>query len=143
MNEIINKKVVIAAPVNEVWKSLTDIESMKQWMGAPEMELEITTSWDIGSPITITGFHHVKFENRGVVLEYLTDRLVSYNFLSSISRLPYEPENHTVLRFTLDAENDHTALSLIISNFPTETIYHHLNFYWNTTLVMLKRHIEN
>jgi uncharacterized protein YndB with AHSA1/START domain len=143
MDEIINKKVVIAAPVTAVWKSLTDIGSMKRWMGAPEMELEIATSWHIGSPITITGFHHVRFENKGVVLEYLPDRLMSYNFLSSISRLPYEPENHTILRFMLEAEDDHTSLSLTIRNFPTETIYHHLNFYWNTTLVMLKRHIEN
>lgn len=143
MDEIINKKIVIAAPVNAVWKSLTDIELMKQWMGAPELELEIATSWNVGSPISIKGFHHVRFENKGVVLEYLPDRLVSYNFLSSMSRLPYEPENHTILRFVLDTQDNHTSLSLTISNFPTETIYHHLNFYWNTTLAMLKRHIEN
>jgi hypothetical protein len=46
-----------------VWPTLTDPDLMKQWMGEPTMEIEITTDWKIGNPIIITGFHPIKFEN--------------------------------------------------------------------------------
>jgi uncharacterized protein YndB with AHSA1/START domain len=143
MEEILEKKILINAPAGDVWASLTDTTLMQTWMGAPEMGLEITTNWEIGAPIVIRGFHHVKFENRGIVLEYLPQHIVSYNFLSSMSRLPDEKENYSVLRFMLTAEEGLTSLSLTISNFPTETIYHHLNFYWNGTLAIFKRHVED
>jgi len=143
MEEILEKKILINAPAYKVWVALTDTTLMQSWMGGPEMGLEVSTSWEVGSPIIIKGFHHVKFENRGIVLEYVPDSVVSYNFLSSISRLPDEKENHSVLRFQLSPEEGHTALSLTIGNFPTETIYHHLNFYWNGTLAMLKRYTES
>jgi hypothetical protein len=112
---------------------------MKTWMGSPEMALDISTNWEVGSPIVIKGFHHVNFENRGRVLEYIRNSVVSYNFVSSISRLPDEPGSYTTLRFALTPQEDHTVVSLTISNFPTEAIYHHLNFYWNVTLAMLGR----
>jgi hypothetical protein len=35
-----------------------------------------------------------------------------------------------------------TRLTVTVSNFPTETIYKHLAFYWNVTPVILKRMIE-
>ena len=142
MEEILEKKILINAPADKVWASLTDTRSMQTWMGAPEMGLEITTNWKVGAPILIRGFHHAKFENRGIVLEYLPQSIVSYNFLSSISRLPDEEKNYSVLRFVLTPEEGLTNLSLTISSFPTETIYHHLNFYWNGTLAMLKKYIE-
>ena len=142
MEEILEKKILINAPADKVWASLTDTRSMQTWMGAPEMGLEITTNWEVGAPILIRGFHHAKFENRGIVLEYLPQSIVSYNFLSSISRLPDEEKNYSVLRFVLTPGEGLTNLSLTISSFPTETIYHHLNFYWNGTLAMLKKYIE-
>lgn len=138
----INKEVVIHAPAAQIWKSMTDVDTMSKWMGDPAMALKVVTSWEIGSPIVITGFHHVQFENKGVVLDYLPDHTLSYNFLSSISRLPDSPESYSILRFILTPKADQTLLSLAITNFPTEAIYQHLNFYWNTTLVILKKMIE-
>ncbi|MCF6404661.1 SRPBCC domain-containing protein [Chitinophaga filiformis] len=139
MEEILEKQVSINAASGEVWKLLTDTALMKTWMGSAETRLEIATSWEVGTPIVIKGFHHVNFENRGSVLEYVPNSVVSYNFVSSISRLPDEPGSYTTLRFVLTPQEDHTVVSLSISNFPTEAIYHHLNFYWNVTLAMLGR----
>lgn len=140
--EAINKKIMILAPVSAVWNSLTTLPRMTTWMGDPDMKLEIATTWEPGSPIVIRGFHHLPFENKGTVLEYVPEQVLSYNFLSSLSRLPDIPANHTALRFVLQPEDAHTQLLLDISNFPTDTIYQHLNFYWNGTLAILKRHVE-
>lgn len=139
---IINKSIIISAPVTDVWNAVTNIDLMTTWMGGPELDLKIQTTWEPGSPIVISGFHHVPFENKGIVLEYSPGQAVSYNFLSSISRLPDTAENHSVIRFVLEPEGEQTLLSLIITNFPTTTIYHHLNFYWNTSIVMIKKMIE-
>lgn len=142
MNALIEKSILIEATPVEVWRTLTDVTLMAGWMGDPELKLEISTSWEPGSPMSIKGFHHLRFENKGTVLEYAPYHLLSYDFLSSLSRLPDQKENYTIVRFELTPQADHTNLSLTLANFPAETIYQHLNFYWNTTLVLLKRRIE-
>jgi uncharacterized protein YndB with AHSA1/START domain len=142
METVIHKKILIDAPVAEVWKFLTDPGLMVKWMGEADFDLKIETTWEVGTPFTIQGFHHLKFENKGVVLAYEPDHIVSYDFLSSLSRLPDTKENRTVLRFNLTPLEQHTSLELTISNFPTPTIYQHLNFYWNATVVLLKKAVE-
>ena len=115
---------------------------MKQWMGDAEMEIDIQTTWQVNSPIVISGFHHLKFENKGTVLQFEPGQALKYNFLSSISRLPDIPENYTIIGFTLSPADNQTALTLVITNFPTETIYLHLDFYWRTTIELIKHFTE-
>jgi uncharacterized protein YndB with AHSA1/START domain len=143
MAYVIDKSVLVKAPAKAVWKHITDLSLMTKWSGEPDMQLEIVTSWEVGSPFIIRGFHHLRFENKGTVLVYSPERLLSYNFLSSLSRLPETDENRSVVRFTLTPLGEDTLLSLNITNFPTATIYQHLNFYWNTTIVILKNAVEN
>jgi|GEM_PF-3423452 len=44
--------------------------------------------------------------------------------------------------FALTPGEDGTELSLTLRNFPTEVIYKHLAFYWNVTIVLLKKFVE-
>lgn len=142
MEAIISKNITINAPVAQVWNAVTDPGLMTTWMGGPELQLDVQTTWEVGSPVVISGFHHARFENKGTVLEYSPGRAVSYNFLSSMSRLPDIAESYSIIRFVFEPQGQQTLLSLTITNFPTETIYHHLNFYWNTTIIMIKKMIE-
>ncbi|OQP45403.1 ATPase [Niastella yeongjuensis] len=143
MTNLIEKTVVINALATDVWKALTQPFLMKQWMGEDEMNLHIQTSWVVNSPITITGFHHLPFVNKGTILEFDEEKVLSYSHNSSLSRLPDEPENYSVIKFNLSPAETQTALTLTISNFPTETIHKHLEFYWQSTIVLLKKFIEN
>lgn len=43
---------------------------MTQWLGTPEMKIEVETDRKINSAIIIRGFHHIRFENKGMILEY-------------------------------------------------------------------------
>lgn len=115
---------------------------MKQWMGDAAMEIDIQTNWQVNSPIVISGFHHLKFENKGTVLQFEPEKVLRYNILNSLSRLPDTPENYTIFEFTLSPTNNQTSLTLVITNFPTETIYRHLDFYWCTTIELIKKLIE-
>jgi len=132
------KTVIINSNPANVWNTLTDLKLMRKWMGETEMEIEIQTDWEINNPIIINGFHHVKFENKGVVLQFEPNRIVSYTHLNSLSRLEDRPGNYSIITFVLRPVQDQTSLILTIDNFPTETIFKHLCFYWRTTLEKIK-----
>ena len=74
--------------------------------------------------------------------KFVKDRVLEYSHLSSLSRLPDEAENYTFIRFTLQPDDDHTLLELDLSNFPSESHYKHIDFYWSVTLEVLKRFVE-
>lgn len=133
------KTIIIHSSPSTVWKALTAPNLMKQWMGEPEMNLDIQTDWTVGNPIIISGFNHVKFENKGVVLEFEPNSKLAYTHLSSISRLPDKPENYTIFEFTLTPSGDGTSLTVTISNFPTESIFKHIDFYWRSTVEIIKK----
>ena len=142
MSDKYSTTVTINASPATVWHTLTTPELMTAWMGEPEMEVKVITDWKPDSPIIIRGFHHVAFENKGVVLQYDREQTLSYSHLSNTSRLSDIPENYSILTFLLTPGEEGTALTLNITNFPTEVIQKHLEFYWRTTIVKIKKIIE-
>lgn len=142
MAENFSTTILIDAEPSKVWTTLTDLKLIPGWMGEPEMKLEIETTWEINSPIFIRGFHHIKFENKGIVLKYQLEQMLRYSHLSSVSRLPDKIENYSVLEFLLTPINKQTTLTLNISNFPTKTIQKHLEFYWRGTIHKIREYVE-
>lgn len=138
-----SESVLIAAPLSTVWEHLTSIDSMRKWMGDSAMSIEVETTWMIGGPIVIRGIHHDRFENRGVVLSVEPLKELSYTHLSSLSGLPADPQNYTVLTFMLEAVDRNTAVNFVATRFPTMEIYKHLHFYWSVTLTAFKQAIES
>ena len=142
MTHRIEKTVVINAPAATVWETLTQPHLMKQWMGEEDLNLHIQTSWAVNSSITISGFHHLAFVNKGTVLQFDPEKVLSYTSNSSLSQLPDKPGSYSILTFNLSSAEKQTVLKLTITNFPTETIYKHHEFYWQSTMVLLKKFIE-
>jgi uncharacterized protein YndB with AHSA1/START domain len=137
----IHKIISIEATPAAVWEALTNPARMKQWMA--ETTIEIVTSWEVGSPIIIQGnWHSTRFKNTGRVLRFEPGKCVCYSHLSSLSALPDNTENHTIIEFRLSPQQNSTQLELVLSNFPTEAIYRHFAFYWNVALVLLKKMVE-
>lgn len=140
--KIITKTIHINAQVSKTWDALTNLQSLKTWMS--ESEINILTDWKVGNPFLITGdLHGIKFENKGSVLKFEKEKLLSYNHLSSISELPDEIENYSVIEFYLSPIQNGTMLSLSLRGFPNEIILKHLDLYWSGTLVELKNFVEN
>jgi uncharacterized protein YndB with AHSA1/START domain len=136
------KRILINSDPATIWKTLTKPELMKQWMGEPEMGIEIQTDWKVNNPIIISGYHHIKFENKGAVLQYDLNRTLKYSHLSSISHLEDKPDNYSIIEFEITPFEGQTMLALTISNFPTEIICKHLSFYWRTTVEKIKILVE-
>ncbi|KAF1707079.1 SRPBCC family protein [Pseudoxanthomonas sacheonensis] len=143
MKQTFHQTILVDAPIEVVWDSLSIPERMKTWMGEPELEIGIDTDWSVGSPIVIRGYHHVRFENRGTVLEFAPRTWLSYTHLSSLSRLSVDEQaNYSTLRFSLTPMDDATSLTLTITGFPTESIFRHMDLYWRGTLEVLRLHAE-
>ncbi|MDJ1482918.1 SRPBCC domain-containing protein [Cytophagaceae bacterium YF14B1] len=140
-NHIINKSIQINATPSNIWQVLTEPEWIQQWI--LDSEVEVISDWVKGSPITIRGYlHDDYFENKGIILQAEPEHLLQYTHLSSLSRLPDTPESYTIIQFELIPSDDQTELFLTLTNFPTETIYWHLEFYWNVTLGLIKNLCE-
>jgi hypothetical protein len=131
----------IDCTASTLWKVLTNPELMAAWMG-PEMNITISTGWEVNAPILVKGFHHIPFENKGIVLRYEKEKALSYSHFSSISRLPDLPENYSILLFELLAVDNLQQLTIHISNFPTDVIRKHLEFYWRGTVFNIKKMAE-
>lgn len=141
--QIICKSISLNASLNAVWEALTQPELMKSWMY--DSEIEIVTTWKVGSPIIINvqeASYKTAFTNTGIILQFIKERMLEYSHLSSLSRLPDEAENYTFIRFTLQPDGPQTLLELDLANFPTESHYKHIDFYWTVTLEILKRFVE-
>ena len=143
MTAKVDKTVSINAVPATVWKYLTDPNLMKEWMGDPEMNVEVITDWMQGNPIRIKVFHHVHFENKGIVLQFDPYNIIQYTHFNSISQLPAVKENFSTITFLLTPEMEKTILTVKVEDFPTEIIYNHLKLYWEGTVVLLKKFIED
>ena len=142
MMQSYEQTVLINAPASAVWDSLTQSQLMKEWMGEPGLAIEVETDWVVGGPIVVQGFHHRPFENIGTVLEFEPMARLAYTHLSSLSRLPDVPANHTTLEFALKHVGDTVSLAFMATGFPSDAIFKHLQFYWSGTLEILKQHVE-
>lgn len=124
-----------------MWAALTEPVQMKQWMS--EATVDIITDWQPGSPINIRGQVYKKpFDNLGTVVTFEPPHQLAYTHLSSLSHLPDEPDSYTLFSFTLKETGNGTELTFTATNFPTDAIYHHIAFYWNVTLELLKKYME-
>ncbi|MDI3283835.1 SRPBCC domain-containing protein [Polyangium sp. 15x6] len=143
--ENVTKSVEIHASPADVWRALTDPRSIRAWI-ADDDEIEVTTNWELGSPILFRGKLHGKipFENRGTVRAFDPERILEYTHWSTLSRgaLPDAPDNHVVIRFVSTPSGSGTRLDLTLSNLVDYAVYKHLDFYWGTTLGILKRFCE-
>jgi len=136
-----SKSVQISSTPEDIWTALSSPAHMQNWMS--ESAIEISSNWKTGEPISIKGIlSGHPFENKGKVLKFDPHSKLEYSHLSSLSNLEDILQNYSIIRFSLHSAAQHSTLTIALSNFPTETIYKHLVFYWSTTLEILKQYIE-
>ena len=141
MNETHLAKVSISinAPREKVWEALTKPELIKQYL----FGTEVTTNWQVGSPITYKGTWESKsYEDKGKVLENEPGKLLVSTFWSSLSGVPDLPENYQTVRYELSDEGDGTRLTLTQDNNDSEESAKHSEQNWNMVLEGLKRLVE-
>ena len=102
--------IIIKAPVQKIWETLTKPELVKQW----QYGSELITDWKVGNDIKFRSEWEGKiFEQWGKVLEWRPNVLIKYNLFAPRPDLEDKPENYFVMSYVLTDEKTHTKLEII------------------------------
>jgi len=107
---------IFASPA-AVWKALIDPEIVKQYMYGSEMY----SDWQVGSPITFTGvWNDQPFVDKGVILEIIPQRVLSYTYWSPLSGTDDFEDNYAHITYHISEYDDETTLTITQDNLATE-----------------------
>lgn len=138
---IVIQSMVINAGIPEVWQAITDPDRIRNWMWQDQMTVD--TSWEEGSPVTMQFFMNgTTLTNKGKVLAFKPEQLLSYTYWNKLARLPDAPEYYAAVRFELEGLAEGTLLTLTQKSPDHEAGPEHIRFYWNVTLHQLKKLVE-
>ena len=116
MNDRIEKRIELKAPVSRVWRALTNHEQFGEWfrvkLDGPFVPGQVSTGH-----ITYPGYEHLKWE--AVVQTMEPERLFSYTWhpYAIDPNTDYSDETPTLVEFRLDPIPTGTLLTVTESGF--------------------------
>jgi uncharacterized protein YndB with AHSA1/START domain len=132
-------KTNINAPVEKVWDALTKPEIIKQYF----FGTQTTTTWEKGSPITFDGeWQGTSYHDKGTILDIQKNRLIKYNYWSSMSGIEDKPENYVIVTYELVEREPDVELTITQENIPDEKTKEHSEANWRKVLDDLKKLVE-
>lgn len=135
----VEKEVVIVAGPDEVWKALTDKESIKKYF----FGTEAISDWQVGSSLIFQGEWEGKtYQDKGTILAAEPGNLLQYNYWSGFSGLEDIPENYSLVTYSLSSDADQTTLTLTQEGFANEEAKSHGEGGWTMVLDNLKKLLE-
>lgn len=129
----------VAANSEEVWAALTEPEQIAAYMQGSQ----VTTTWQVGSPITWDGEHDGRaYQDKGEVLTYDKPHVLSVTHYSPMMGQPDEPQSYHTLVYTLTPSGDGTNLKLTQDGCESEEQAAQFSQNWQGMLDELKAHVE-
>jgi uncharacterized protein YndB with AHSA1/START domain len=111
------KSVVVNAPRAKVWDALTDPAKVAQYMHGTDL----STDWKVGSPIIWQGeWKGQSYADKGTVLRFELERLLSYTHWSPMGGSEDTPENYHTVTYELAEDGGKTTLTLTQDNNATQ-----------------------
>ena len=130
----------IRAKPESVWKALTDPELIKRYL----FGTEASSDWKVGSPIVYRGTWEGKaYEDKGLILENVPNRVFKSTYWSGLSGLPDLPENYNTVSYELAPIGAGTRLSVVQDNNPTQEGKAQAEDNWRIVLKALKELLES
>jgi uncharacterized protein YndB with AHSA1/START domain len=116
MNDRIEKRIELAAPISRVWRALTDYREFGQWFGV-KLEGPFVAGQISRGHITHRGYEHVKWE--AVVQKMEPERLFSFTWhpYAIGPKIDYSEETPTLVEFRLERTASGTLLLVTESGF--------------------------
>ena len=131
-------RTTINAPVTKVWEALTVPKIVKQYFFGSDM----VTDWKVGHPIIFQGEYEGKpYKDRGVVLEYIPNKSLSYSYLSNWSGMEDKPENYLIVSYQVQETPDGTELTITQTNYDEQRAKHSEGN-WKGVIDDLKKIVE-
>jgi uncharacterized protein YndB with AHSA1/START domain len=131
--------ITIDAPATKVWEALTTPSIIKKYF----FGTDAISDFQPGSPITFTGEYKGKtYEDKGHILEVIPQKILRYNYWSSMSGIEDKPENYVPITFALVESDDKTTVAVTQQNIPDEKMKEHSEENWRKVLNNLKELLE-
>ncbi|SFT47118.1 Uncharacterized conserved protein YndB, AHSA1/START domain [Lishizhenia tianjinensis] len=103
----VEKSISITASKEEVWEVLTHPEKIKVYLFGTQTQ----TDWKVGSPISFTGeYQGTTYHDKGNVLSNEAYQSLKYNYWSAMSGLEDNPDNYSIITYTLHEESSNQIL---------------------------------
>jgi uncharacterized protein YndB with AHSA1/START domain len=129
----------VAATPGRVWAALTEPEQIAAYMQGSQ----VTTTWQIGSPITWDGEYDGRsYQDKGEVLTYDEPHVLSVTHYSPMMGQPDEPQSYHTLVYTLTATGEGTHLEFTQDGCDSEEQAAQFSHNWQGMLDGLKAHVE-
>jgi uncharacterized protein YndB with AHSA1/START domain len=112
----IEKSVPLAAPVERVWRALTEPAEFGAWFRA-ELDAPFERGKTTGGRMTYPGYEHLRWKAEVETME--APRLFSFRWhpYAIDPEVDYSSEPMTLVEFRLEAEGDGTRLTVTESGF--------------------------
>jgi uncharacterized protein YndB with AHSA1/START domain len=116
MEDRIEKRIELKAPVSRVWRALTDYREFGQWFGV-KLEGPFVAGQIGRGRITYPGYEHVLWQ--AVVQKMEPERLFSFTWhpYAVDPKVDYSQETPTLVEFRLEKSGTGTLLTLTESGF--------------------------
>jgi uncharacterized protein YndB with AHSA1/START domain len=141
MKNILKNEVSISidASIEEVWNALTDPAIIKKYF----FNTNIKTNWKKGGPIKFTGEWEGKtYEDKGTILDFQKNKLIKYDYWSSMSGIEDKPENYVIITYKLSGKDGDVDVTITQENIPDEKMRAHSEENWKKVLNELKHVVE-
>ena len=129
----------IHAPVDKVWRALTDPGLIKQYL----FNTNTITNWKKGSVITWTGVHEGRsYQDKGTIIDMIPEKKLHTTHYSALSGKEDKQENYHNVIYELEPGSDRTIITLTQDNVTNEKELQHLQRNWNMVLDGMKKLLE-
>lgn len=119
----VSQSIEINAGVAKVWRGLITPEIIAKYL----FGTQTITDWKIGGDIIFQGeYQGHKYKDKGIVLEFVPDKKLSYLYWSGFSGLEDKRENYSTVTCTLeDLGNNKTKFTWTQKGFANEAAHQH------------------
>jgi uncharacterized protein YndB with AHSA1/START domain len=132
--------VMVKAPLGKVWDALINPEVVKQYF----FGTELVTTWEVGSPIFFRGqWEGNPYEDKGIVLSFITNESLSYSYWSSFSGISDIPELYQIIKFSIEEVKGGVNVTIFQSNVETKEGAETSKENWKMVLEGLKKLLES
>jgi len=148
MNDRIEKRIELKAPVSRVWRALTDHREFGRWFGV-KPERPFVAGQITRGPITHPGYEHLIWEV--VVQKMEPERLFSFTWhpYAIDPKMDYSAETPTLVEFRLEKSASGTLLVVTESGFDNIPANRRLEAFrmndsgWTQQMKNIERHVAS
>ena len=147
MTDSIEKTTDIAAPIERVWRALTDHREFGQWFG-----VAVEGPFAVGQPsrghITYPGYEHVEWDAIVEVMEPPTRFAFRWHPYAVERGVDYSSEPRTRVEFTLESIATGTRLTVVETGFDALPAHRRADCLrmndsgWAEQMVSIRNHVE-